>query len=103
MQKINKLALSLALSIISGIVVLIFSVWHVIDGFAAAFIKLFVSCHPTVFTSSEAVGFILVNTGYAAIDGFIIGYLLAVLYNQLLDKFEKGAEKKARSSDQSES
>ena len=91
MNKLNKLALSLTLSIISGAVVLLFSIWNVIDKFASAFLHAFLSCHPTVFTRSEAVGYILVNTGYAIIDGFIIGYLFAVLYNKFLSKFEKTA------------
>ena len=60
-----------------------------LDGFAADFIRVFVSCHPTVFTTREAVGFVLVNTGYALIDGFILGYLFAVLYNYLVSRLEK--------------
>lgn len=82
-MKLNKLALSLTLSAISGAVTLILTVWHVLDGFAGDFIRAFVSCHPTVFARDEAVGFVLVNTGYALIDGFIIGYLIALLYNAL--------------------
>ena len=102
MNRLNKLALSLSLSIISGAVVLLFSVWHVIDKFAGAFIKVFVSCHPTVFSSSESVGFILVNTGYAAIDGFILGYIFAVLYNKLHARFEKGSAAQEAQVDQKE-
>jgi len=110
MQKINHIAFSIAVSILSGGLVLILSLWNVLTGFGEALIKLFISVHPTVFNRIAGEGFsklisnldfILINTAYALIDGFIAGFLLAILYNWLEKKFAARKEAPETPADES--
>lgn len=89
MQRLNVLAFSLATTILSGIVIFGLSIWNAATGFAASFVDMFVKLHPhgieKVAGGSfwDNAGFILINTGFALVDGFILAYLLAVIYNWL--------------------
>lgn len=94
MNKINALAFSLSVAIVHGLILLILSIWNSITNFGTKLLDIFSSVHPNVFRKVdgsifENMDFILVNTVYALIDGFIIGYSIAVLYNFFIKKFSK--------------
>lgn len=85
-MRLSALALGGASSILSGLLVLILSIWNAATGFGEMALKLFISLHPTVFDRTATVGFVLVNTVYALIDGFLLGMALAFIYNFLAGK-----------------
>ena len=85
-MRLFELAFGGACGLLSGFLVLVLSCWNAATGFGEALIQLFISVHPTVFTRAETFGFILVNTVYALVDGFLLGLALAFLYNLLSRK-----------------
>lgn len=88
-MRLFELAFGGACGFLAGFLTLVLSVWNAATGFGEALIQLFISVHPTVFTRAETVGFVLVNTVYALIDGFLLGLALAFLYNFLSRKQRK--------------
>ena len=86
MQKINKLALALSLGAVFGVVILIIALWHSISmagggSFGKEFMDVFQSIHPSSFQHQQPIPYILVNTAYGFMDGFILGFVTALLYN----------------------
>lgn len=91
-MRISVLAFAAACGTLSGFLTLVFSLWNALTGFGARALELFISLHPTVFDRTQAFGFVLVNTLYALVDGFILGLALAFLYNLFAKKGQSGQE-----------
>jgi hypothetical protein len=91
MNRLSVLAFAVAAALVAGLVILVFSIWFVVNGYGKAFIDAFVSIHTEVFVEDGGLLFVLVNTAFALIDGFILGFLLAVAYNRLGGLFNRNA------------
>ncbi len=91
-MRISVLAFGGACGTLSGFLALVLSVWNAATGFGERALELFVSLHPTVFDRTQALGFVIVNTLYALVDGFILGLALAFLYNLFAKKGQAGLE-----------
>ncbi|HPH01820.1 MAG TPA: hypothetical protein PK297_02525, partial [Spirochaetota bacterium] len=72
--------------------VLVLSIWNTATGFGKLALDLFISLHPTVFERTQAFGFIMVNTLYALVDGFLLGLALSFLYNLFIRKERAAGE-----------
>ena len=100
MQKMNKLALALSIGIVFGVIILIIALWHSISmagsgAFGKEFMDVYQSIHPSSFQYQQPIPFILVNTAYAFMDGFILGFVIALVYNIF---YQTGMPKKQKES-----
>lgn len=80
-MRFSVLAFGSACGALSGFLILVLSIWNAATGFGKLALDLFISLHPTVFERTQAFGFIVVNTLYALVDGFLLGMAFAFLYN----------------------
>ncbi len=92
----NLKAFTLAVMIFSGVIILVFGIWHSATGFGKEFIKVFESIHPnftriefmenisTMKSILKNIPAILINLLWALIDGLIVGISIGALYNWLL-------------------
>ena len=78
-MKLNARALAMSLGIIWGVALLVITIISLYSGYAAEFLSLVASFYPgyEVSIPGAVIGLI-----YAFIDGFIGGYLMAIIYNK---------------------
>lgn len=96
-MKLNVKWFSIASLIMGTIPLLALFIWCAINGFGAQLVGLFESIHPSggfsiienidKELSTRIIG-ILINTLYAAIDSFILGFGFSSLYNLFISKYD---------------
>ncbi|MFB0564461.1 MAG: hypothetical protein ACETWK_02130 [Candidatus Aminicenantaceae bacterium] len=83
-MKLDVIRLGCTLSVIWGLIVLLAGVANLIwPGYAVAFLKTVDSIYPGYHYGTWGFGGVVVATIYAAVDGFIVGIVFALVYNLL--------------------
>lgn len=91
-MKLSVMRLGLTLGIIWAAVALLTGIANLIwSGYGVALLKFLDSMYPGYHLGKWGFGGVIVATLYAVIDGFVVGVVVAWLYN-LLGKFIKEKE-----------
>jgi len=89
-MKFNVIQLGLTLAIIWAVLVLLVSITNLIfPGYGVAFLQIIDSIYPGYHFGKWGFGGVVVATLYAALDGFILGVVLAWVYNLLGKSIKK--------------
>lgn len=85
-MKLDPKALALAGAAVWGMTVLLVGLLNLAEPtYGTAFLKMVSSVYPGYHARAD-VGDVLVGTGYALLDGAIAGWLLAWLYNRVVQR-----------------
>jgi hypothetical protein len=85
-MKINVKALTLTGGILWGAAVFLAGIANLIwPGYAATFLEVMASIYPG-YEATPSIGFVIIGTLYALLDGAIAGLIFAWLYNRLADR-----------------
>jgi hypothetical protein len=88
-MKLNVIQLGLTLAILWALLVLLMGVTNLIfPAYGVAFLQIVDSIYPGYHLGKWGFGGVIVATVYAVIDGFVVGVVIAWLYN-LLGKYMK--------------
>jgi hypothetical protein len=86
-MKLDTLRFGFTICILWGVIVFLVAVGNiVIAGYGQAFLEVIDSIYPGYHVGEWGFGGVIVATLYAALDGFIIGIVLAWLYNRFTKK-----------------
>jgi hypothetical protein len=81
-MKFNVIQLGLTLGVIWAVLVLLVGIINLIfPGYGVAFLQLADSIYPGYHFGRWGFGGVIVATLYAALDGFVLGVVIAWLYN----------------------
>ena len=87
-MKLNVMRLGFTLGIVWGMAALLTGIGNIVlNGYGAAFLKVLESLYPGYTLGKWGFGGVVVLTLYAALDGFVLGVVIAWVHNLL--KFEK--------------
>ncbi len=96
-MKLNVKWFSITMMIIGTVPSVILFIWCSINGFGTELVSLFESIHPSGGFSiimnlngplTSRITGIVINSLYAAVDYFILGFAFSALYNLFITKFE---------------
>lgn len=89
-MKFNVIQLGLTLAILWALLVLLVGIINLIfPGYGVAFLKIVDSIYPGYHFGKWGFGGVIVATLYAVIDGFVVGVVIAWLYNLLGKRMKK--------------
>jgi hypothetical protein len=89
-MKFNVMQLGLTLAILWALLVLLVGIINLIfPGYGVAFLKIVDSIYPGYHFAKWGFGGVIVATLYAVIDGFVVGVVIAWLYNLLGKRMKK--------------
>lgn len=81
-MKLDKLRLGCALAAVWGLIAFFTGIGNLIwDMYGVAFLKVLESIYPGYTFGRWGFGGVIVVTLYAALDGFVIGVVIAWIYN----------------------
>ena len=91
-MKLNVKAFAISLMIVFTVPSMVLFIWCAVNGFGIEVVRIFETLHPnggfSVVKDGSIVG-VVVNTIYAAVDSFIVGFAFSSLYNVLVGSDER--------------